>query len=67
MNWGKKIKKYRKKIGKNKMALARESGLTSMTITNFEKGLNTKVDTMEKICEALGLQIKVVDNNGGEI
>lgn len=67
MNWGKKIKKYRKKIGKNKMALARESGLSSMTITNFEKGLNTKVDTMEKICESLGLQIHVTDKNGEEI
>lgn len=43
-------------------------GLTSMTITNIEKDLvSPTLNTLEKICDCLGLQIKIVDKEGNNI
>ena len=59
MNWGERIKRARLAKNINKSELARMCGLTYATINNLEKGKMVTAQTLEKVCSALGLKIKL--------
>ena len=43
-----------------KYELAKKTGLSQVTIANFEKGNNVTIDVIDKISEALGCEILVL-------
>ena len=51
------LKKYREKILVSKSELAREAGLSVLTIDRIEKGKNCRLTTKKKIIQALGLKL----------
>lgn len=54
------IKKAREEKGLSVYKLARKSSIDTATIYRIEDGLNTvRIDTLHKLCKALGLEIKV--------
>ena len=68
MEIGKKLKDYRLSVGQKKKRMQKECGVTAVTITNIEQDLvSPSLNTLEKICNYLGLQIKIVDKEGNNI
>lgn len=59
MNWGERIKQERLEKDMTKTELARMCNLTYATINNLEKGKMVTAKTLEKVCSALGLKIKL--------
>lgn len=59
MNWGEMIKQERLAKDMTKTELARMCNLTYATINNLEKGKMVTAKTLEKVCSALGLKIKL--------
>ena len=58
MNVLEKIKKMQQERGWSTYKLAYESGLTQSTLSNmFARGTCPTVDTLEKICSALGISL----------
>jgi transcriptional regulator with XRE-family HTH domain len=56
---GKKIKKYRKKLGISQDTLSKKAGLAFHTIAKIETGAtpNPTIDTVKKIADALGVSL----------
>ena len=50
------LKRYREEILVSKSELAREAGLSILTIDRIEKGKSCRVSTKKKIIQALGLK-----------
>lgn len=68
MDIGKKLMEYRLLVGQKKKRMQRECGVTSVTITNIEQGaVSPTFETLEKICDCLGLKIQLVDKSGNII
>ena len=59
MNCGERIKQERLAKDMTKTELARMCNLTYATINNLEKGKMVTAKTLEKVCSALGLKIKL--------
>ena len=59
MNWGERIKQERLAKDMTKTELARMCNLTYATINKLEKGKMVTAKTLEKVCSALGLKIKL--------
>ncbi|MFW6172825.1 MAG: helix-turn-helix domain-containing protein [Elusimicrobiota bacterium] len=57
---GKKIKKYRKKLGLSQDALSKKADLAFHTIAKIETGAtpNPTIDTVKKIADALGVGVE---------
>jgi len=53
-----KLKKFREDRLMSKAELARQAGLSTLTIDRIEKGLVCRIDTQRKILVALGLSVK---------
>lgn len=57
---GDRIRELRSKQGLTQQELADKAGINLRTITNVELGLfNVKIDTVNKIAEALGAELKI--------
>lgn len=56
---GKKIKKYRKKLGISQDTLSKKADLAFHTIAKIETGAtpNPTIDTVKKIADALGVGV----------
>jgi len=50
------LKKYREEILVSKSELARQAGLSALTIDRIEKGKSCRLETKKKIIRALGLK-----------
>lgn len=51
------LKQYREKAGMSKSELARETGLSRMSIDRYEKGIRTpSVPVAQRIASALGVE-----------
>lgn len=59
MNWGERIRQERLAKDITKTELALMCNLTYATINNLEKGKMVTAKTLEKVCSALGLKIKL--------
>jgi len=59
MRINRKITQERMRQKMSKCELARRTGLTYQTINNIEKGKVAKLDSLEKIFNALGLELIV--------
>jgi len=57
------LKRYREKLLMSKAELARNAGLSALTIDRIEKGKSCRLETKRKIILALGLQL----NDRGKI
>ncbi len=55
------LKEYRERILLSKTELARNAGLSTLTIDRIEKGFPCRLDTKRKIIKALGLNISEKD------
>ena len=51
------LKKYREEILVSKSELAREAGLSALTIDRIEKGKSCRLETKKKIIQALRLKL----------
>ena len=51
------LKKYREEILVSKSELAREAGLSALTIDRIEKGKSCRLETKKKIILGLGLKL----------
>jgi len=56
-----KLKEYRKEHLISKTELARDAGISLVTIDRIEKGFDCRLTTKRKIIEALGLDIDEKD------
>ncbi len=54
---GNSLKQVRESLMLSKAELARKSGLSPLTITRIEKGMDCRMDTKRKIILALGLEL----------
>ena len=56
---GRKIKKYRKKLGISQDTLSKKAGLAFHTIAKIETGStpNPTIETVKKIADALGVSL----------
>lgn len=52
-----KLKQVRESLMVSKSELAREAGLSPITVDRVEKGMDCRMDTKRKIIEALGLKL----------
>lgn len=52
-----KVKKIRESLLVSKAELARNAGVSALTIDRIEKGMECRVDTKRKIIKALGLKL----------
>jgi len=50
------VRRFREELLLTKAELARKAGVSALTVTRVEAGLECRVDTMRKIILALGLQ-----------
>lgn len=65
---GKKLKDYRHSHYISKMQMAKDTGISMMTISNIEEGRTSPtLVNIEKICEYLGLSLRITDSEGKEI
>ena len=53
-----KLKKFREDRLMSKAELARQAGLSTLTIDRIEKGHACRIDTQRKILAALGLSVE---------
>ena len=51
------LKQLRAKALLSKAELARKAGVSVLTITRIEDGMDCRMDTMRKVIQALGLKI----------
>ncbi|HDT11632.1 MAG TPA: XRE family transcriptional regulator [bacterium] len=56
-----KLKDYRKQRLISKAELAREAGISLVTLDRIEKGFDCRLSTKRKIIEALGLELDEKD------
>lgn len=63
------LKQYREKAGMSKSELARETGLSRMSIDRYEKGIRTpSVPVAQRIAAALGVDwTKFFEEQGNEL
>lgn len=55
-DYGKKIKEFRRRLGKSQTELANELGVTQTVISNWEMGRSkVKTNMIEKLCKALNI------------
>ena len=52
------LKQIRAKALLSKAELARKAGVSVLTITRIEQGMECRMDTMRKVIQALGLKIE---------
>lgn len=65
---GKKLKDYRHSHYISKMQMAKDTGISMMTISNIEEGrTNPTLSNIKKICDYLGLSLMIVDTEGKAI
>ena len=57
------IKKKRKQMGMTQGDLAKACGCTWTTISNLERGINVNHALLQKVCDILGLKVKIIDTN----
>lgn len=59
MNIGERIREKRKELGLTQQEVANKVGLTYQSILNAENGKSCTLETLKKICNALGLTIEL--------
>ena len=65
---GRKLKDYRHSHYISKMQMAKDTGISMMTISNIEEGrTNPTLSNIKKICDYLGLSLMIVDTEGKAI
>ena len=52
-----KLKQVRESLMVSKSELARDAGLSPITVDRVEKGMDCRMDTKRKIIKALGLEL----------
>jgi transcriptional regulator with XRE-family HTH domain len=63
---GEKIKKFRQEVGLTQRQLAERTKHTQQSISQYENGQrNIDFKTLNEICDALGVTIKLVKTSGG--
>lgn len=65
MNIGEQIRQARLSKGISKYAVEQSSGVKHQIISRVEKGENTTVNTIERVCDAIGCTLRVVDKGNG--
>lgn len=55
------ISKKRKALGMTQQELGDKVGVSWKTISNLERGCNVRYSLLMKVCEVLGLTIKIVN------
>lgn len=58
-----KIRKKRKQLGMTQSELAERCGVSLNTIGNLERGLFMRSSTLAKVCNVLGLLVKIEDTS----
>ena len=56
------VKQIRERLLMSKAELARKAGVSALTISRIEKGLNCRLETKRKIIVALGRDLSEKDN-----
>lgn len=57
---GEMVRMLRKRLNWTKVKLSKESGISLDTIINLERHRNCKVDTFERLIEAMGYEIEIL-------
>ena len=59
MDIGKEIRIAQARVGVTNTALAKALGVSRQTVSNYRKAEDIKLSTLNEICAALGLTLKV--------
>ena len=57
------VKKKRRLMGMTQAELADKCGVSYQTISNLERGVAYSKDLLEKVCDILDLEVRIVDMN----
>ena len=57
------IQKKRKQVGMTQKELADKLGVSYQTISNLENGKAYSKELLEKVCDILDLEVKIIDNS----